>query len=525
VLVVLAAPYLPRRPQETVLYELVKTHWSDFVEHARGAYEAPLPKYVRDEVRGYLACGDFSRGFVHTTCTTCSRDLLVAFSCKQRGLCPSCAGRRMAAGAAHLVDRILPSAPVRQYVLSFPYELSGLAAIRPDVLTALSRIFWQALRLRYRRWAKGAGYSSSEAGAVTGVQRFGSSLNVHVHFHLLALDGVYVKEQGGLRFVPAPPPVPGELLAMLVRIHKRAMKWLSRRGYLRDPDASNAAPELGVAEALTAAGAQQGRLVTMSEEGGEQEVQERGARPAEEAVTHERFNLHAGVVLAADDDMGRERLCRYLLRPPFALSRIRVLRDGNVSYRVKKVGRRQAKHRVMTPVEFLARLCALVPPPRYPLLRFAGVLAPRHEWRARVVPQPPELPSAPPRCSADCGATEHRPLPKREPPVATGDGACAFAVPEALPTQTLTESGHAERAGPNILSVAHWQRLLGGELYASSSRVDWATLLKRTWGTDVRVCVRCGGRLVVRAVVTDPHSVGKLLTALRRSRDPPLAAA
>ena len=54
----------------------------------------------------------------------------------------------MAGTAAHLVDCVLPAAPVRQYVLAFPYELSGLAATRPEVLRALSRIFWEALRRR-----------------------------------------------------------------------------------------------------------------------------------------------------------------------------------------------------------------------------------------------------------------------------------------------------------------------------------------------------------------------------------------
>ena len=56
----LANPYLPRRPQETVLYGLVKEHWRDFVQHAREAYEAPLPKYVVDEFQKYLRCGDFA---------------------------------------------------------------------------------------------------------------------------------------------------------------------------------------------------------------------------------------------------------------------------------------------------------------------------------------------------------------------------------------------------------------------------------------------------------------------------------
>ena len=138
-----------------MLYALVKEHLGAFLEHARETYAGPLPKYVVDEFRGYLACGDFSRGFALVRCTSCGDEMAVSFACKLRGLCPSCAGRRMAGSAAHQVDRVLPSAPVRQYVLAFPYELSGLAATRPDVLGALSRIFWESLRGRYQAWAKG----------------------------------------------------------------------------------------------------------------------------------------------------------------------------------------------------------------------------------------------------------------------------------------------------------------------------------------------------------------------------------
>jgi hypothetical protein len=83
----------------------------------------------------------------------------------------------MAGTAAHRVDGVLPAAPVRQYMLAFPYELSGLAATRPDVLRALSRIFWEALRRRYHRWAKQAGHAATraETGAVTGVHRASGS--------------------------------------------------------------------------------------------------------------------------------------------------------------------------------------------------------------------------------------------------------------------------------------------------------------------------------------------------------------
>ena len=141
----LAAPYLPRRPQETVLYGIVKDHLDEFLQHARDAYQAPLPKYVENEFRNYLSCGDFSRDFTVVHCEACDHHFGVAFSCKNRSVCPSCTGRRMAGEAAALVDRIVPNIPVRHYVMAFPYDLSGLAATRPEVLTYLSRVFWEAL--------------------------------------------------------------------------------------------------------------------------------------------------------------------------------------------------------------------------------------------------------------------------------------------------------------------------------------------------------------------------------------------
>jgi hypothetical protein len=277
---------------------------------------------------------------------------------------------------------------VRQYLLAFPYALAGLAATRPDVLSALSRIFWESLRLRYRRWARAAGHASSpvETGAVTGVHRAGASLNVHVHFHVLCLDGVYVRDGDALRFEAAPAPTRGELEAMVQHIHARVMKWLARRGLLRDADASNAEPERSPTEALTALGMQRGIIVTTRDESVVPEEAGSSAPPrVTEAVVHEGFNLHASGHLAADDDLGRERLARYLSRPAFSLARLRVRRDGNVSYRVKKASRGRVTERVMTPREALARLAAIVPPLRYPLLRFHGVLAPRHRWRARTL--------------------------------------------------------------------------------------------------------------------------------------------
>ena len=277
---------------------------------------------------------------------------------------------------------------------------------------------------------------------------------------------------------------------------------------------------------------QRGTLLTVRESGDGSQQDDAGLAPpppprVTDAVTHERFNLHASVHLDAHDDLGRERLCRYLCRPAFSLARLRMRRDGNVSYRVKKASRGRVTERVMTPREALARLAAIVPPPRYPLLRFHGVLAPRHRWRARVVPQPPSPAKACRVTARELGAGKSTAAePRGASPPPAGDGRAVFWLEavEAVVTSSLTTTGNAEQVAPNVLSIAHWERILEGELYAATARIDWRTLLKRTFDTDLRVCVRCGGRLRIRAVVTEPASVAKLLAALRRPRAPPAAA-
>ena len=355
----------------------------------------------------------------------------------------------------------------------------------------------------------------------------------------LCLDGVYVDDgEATLRFEPAPAPTRAELASLLQRIYARVIKWLGRRGLIRsadDADASNAPVDLSPAEALATAGMHRGVLLNVRErDDGQTEDDATRAPPPpppiSDAVTHERFNLHASVHIQGDDDLGRERLCRYLCRPAFSLSRLRVRADGNVSYRVKKVSRGRVTERVMTPLETLARLAAIVPPPRYPLLRFHGVVAPRHRWRARVVPRPPSLAACtgktPEPSRAEATVAEPRPPPRRPAPVPEGDGRAAFVVAApTVVTVTLTTTGAANLVAPHVLSIAHWDRVLDGELYASSARPDWRTLLKRTFDVDLRVCLRCGGRLTVRAVLTEPASVAKMLAALRRPRAPPGAAA
>lgn len=75
---------------------------------------------------------------------------------------------------------------------------------------------------------------------------------------------------------------------------------------------------------------------------------------------------------------------------------------------------------------------------------------------------------------------------------------------------------------PNVLSTTHLARIGGGLLFAATSSVPWATLLARTFEIDAKACAHCGGRLEVRAVVTDHDIARRILDAIpTAARAPP----
>jgi hypothetical protein len=99
------------------------------------------------------------------------------------------------------------------------------------------------------------------------------------------------------------------------------------------------------------------------------------------------FSLHAATVCEAWQHSRLERLCRYITRPPIATKRLSVDDRGRVVYRYKHPFRDGSTHVVLEPLDFIARLAALVPRPRLNLTRFHGVFAPNFKHRDRIVPQ------------------------------------------------------------------------------------------------------------------------------------------
>jgi hypothetical protein len=504
----LAPAYRPRRPQDTVLHRVVRSHLETFIEHARETYDAPLPKYVREELRAYLRCGIFEHGFTRARCESCNHDVLIAFSCKARGLCPSCAGRRMCNTAAHIVDRVIASVPVRQWVLSLPFDVRARAAYDARFLTEIIRAFASALRDRHRTWARSIALEDAEFAAITFVQRFGSSLNLNVHLHVVVVDGVFSRDGDELAFTAASPPTRVEMMAILRTVRARVEKLAIR-------NANELQPTLG---ACVRVALSPGDIRAVSIDLQNDEPHANPPEPHDgSAVEEAHYNLEASVRIAADDDFGREHLLRYCARPPLSLARLIALPHGKLGYRIKKLRNHRNKLRVMTPLELLARLAALIPPPRHPLVRFHGAFAPRSSWRKLVVPKPPKPEPKP----------EHQHHTPNETP-STPTGTKPPARPHA-PSSTRTPASagapaliaEAHWLAPNVLSVRHWERIRCGALAATSARIDWPTLMSRTFDVDVLECSKCGGRLRIVALIDDEDTATAILDELAIERTPP----
>ena len=158
----------------------------------------------------------------------------------------------------------------------------------------------------------------------------------------------------------------------------------------------------------------------------------------------------------ADERKKLERLCRYISRPAVSEKRLSLTPNGNVRYRLKTPYRDGTTHVIFEPLDFIARLAALVPKPRVNLTRFHGIFAPNSRFRGRVT-----------RAKRGRGGRH-----------------CTTEVPE--------EPTPAERR----------------------AAMTWAQRLKRVFGIDVETCPACGGAVRIIACIEDPVVIEKILTHL-----------
>lgn len=139
----------------------------------------------------------------------------------------------MVESAALLVDDILPEQPVRQWVLSFPFQLRFLFASNPGVMSQVLGIVYRVISGALLKKA-GCTRKNGMTGAVTLVQRFGSALNLNVHFHMLFTDGAYSRNQyGKVVFKRTKAPEKDELCKLVNKISLRVAAYLERQGFLK----------------------------------------------------------------------------------------------------------------------------------------------------------------------------------------------------------------------------------------------------------------------------------------------------
>lgn len=176
------------------------------------------------------------------------------------------------------------------------------------------------------------------------------------------------------------------------------------------------------------------------------------------AVQAGGFSLHAGIDIEPHQRPKLERLCRYVSRPPVAVDRMALTASGQVRYTLKTPYRDGTTHIVLEPLDLMARLAALVPPPRMHLTRYHGVFASHSKLRAAVTP------------------------------AGRGKG-----------KKPQVEEGAEPPVTPRHVAM------------------NWARRLKRVFGVEIEACARCGGKLKIIASIEEPAVIARILAHLERT--------
>jgi hypothetical protein len=190
-------------------------------------------------------------------------------------------------------------------------------------------------------WGTSSPGKDGATGTVTLIQRFGSALNVNIHFHILFLDGVYVyRDNRQPRFQRVKAPDKSALEELVQLISQRVGRCLERLGLL-EQDIENAWLELDPAEETDAMphilGSSVSYRIAIGPQQGRKAFMIRTIRPLhrpdpglERVAKANGFSLHAGVSCEGHQKDKRERLCRYIARPAVAVPRLSLSSTGKV---------------------------------------------------------------------------------------------------------------------------------------------------------------------------------------------------
>jgi hypothetical protein len=302
-------------------YEAVKGKWEERFEPRFGFWRG----FVDGAVGRYLDCGILENGFARVRCGNCHKDMLVAFSCKGRGLCPSCGAKRAAETAARLREDVLEPVGHAQWVFTVPKMLRPYFLHHRELLGGLCQAAWQTVR---QMIAAAAG-QDIRPGMVAVVQTFGSRINFHPHVHAIVSRGGWTKTG---EWIPV-PYVDARAAELLLR-HK-VFSLLRKAGVIDDE-----------------------RIALLL------------------SWKHSGFSVHNAVSVEPEDPGAAERLVRYVMRSPVSQQRLDFDgKTGEVRIRAKAGaddGAAADEVERLDPDELVARVIAQIPDPKRHLIRSYG---------------------------------------------------------------------------------------------------------------------------------------------------------
>lgn len=332
--------YRPRDHEESPLFQVVRDYSDEFERvyperYQKGyGYWRPI---IRTSIDKFVKCGDLKEGFARVRCPECGKEFFVAFSCRQRGCCPSCDQKRAIMLALRLNAQVFDNVPHRQWVFTIPKRLRVYFRYDRSLLGKLCHAAYQTVRDVFALERDGRKGVAAMVGAV---QTFGDLMNWHPHIHAVVADGVF--DESG-RFVALPD----------AQKHRADEFWQDRVFALL----------------LDTHKLDESTVGSMK------------------AWRHSGFGVDTSVRIAANDQAGMSRLVGYISRCPLSLARM-VTRtaDGKVVYRASharcwafpKSGEQTVmegiprNHEIFEPLDFLAEMTQHVPNKGEHQIRYYG---------------------------------------------------------------------------------------------------------------------------------------------------------
>lgn len=306
-----------------------------------------------------------------------------------------------------------------------------------------------------------------EYAVVTVIQRFGGSINVNPHLHMLWVDGLY-DVKGDNAIFHELTPTNDDIVRLVETLSQRILRSLKRKGYPAEEGAYQEELEdetfsdiqSASVQSLIAIGERRGKKVRKIGTAGFGNF-EGAILEGERCATHRGFSLHGNVSCEAHEREKLEHMVRYIARPPVALDRLAMRTDGLITYRLKKKYRDGTEMLLFSPLELIEKLAAIVPKPRAHTTRYHGLFAPHSKNRKKIV------------------------------------------------------LGKAITLEKNVSDAAE-------DSDSGERRMTWARLLNRVFKIDVTKCLYCRGEVKVVGAILERAAIEKILNHLGLPADVPV---